>query len=147
MAKQTMIGLLGQPTRETSDGSLVYQAKQGGNKTEIFLAAGQVAQINFTSKTFNTKDGVNTRNFLDHKFAHAFAKWKLAWRFVNIKYSLKSGGLTFYNLNADSADSEFEVQYVGVVHRGLNPVYEVLSLEGEPNGGWKQWDGRDIYSP
>jgi hypothetical protein len=145
MTRREVVRLLGRPTSTTDDSSLVYLSKQG-ESTELFFSKRRVAQINFTSKSYATREGVNAGNFLYDKFGNAFDKWKLKWRFVNIKYTLKSGGLTFYNLNADSADSDHEATFVGVVHAGARAPFEPLSLDGAPNGGWKQWDGRDLYS-
>jgi hypothetical protein len=64
---------------------------------------------------------------------------------VNTKYTLSSGGLSFYGLNADSANPEYPAEVWGVVHTGICPVNELLFQEGAPNNGWTLWDGKDIY--
>ena len=143
MPRAEVLALLGTP-REARADLLVYRARRGGNRLQVYFAEGRAVQIDFTSASFRTREGISVRNYAD---AHAarFAKWMLRWRFVNLRYTLRSGGLTFYGLNVDSAHPDYASVHVGVVHRGAAPPHPALALDGEPDGGWTPWDGGDLY--
>jgi hypothetical protein len=143
MTRREVLALLGTPT-ESGD-PLVYRARRGGHRLQVYFAGGRVEQIDFTSPAFQTRDGIGTRSYHEDRYAARFAMWRLRWRFVNLKHTLRPGGLTFYGLNVDSANPDYTVTYVGVVHRGAKPPHEALELQGEPEGGWTPWDGSDIY--
>jgi hypothetical protein len=147
MAKKEVIALLGNPhklEKEQQATVITYQSRKTGNLVALYLEADKVNQIHFTSSAYATQEGITTQNCSEHK--PLFNAWKLPVRFVNLKYSLKQGGLTFYNLNADSAHPDYPVTYWGVVHRGQQPRYEVFYLLDEPSGGWQSWNGEDIYA-
>lgn len=143
MRKKEVVALLGKPDNESNDSSMVYASKNG-NETEIFLFKDKAIQISFTSPVYATHEGINTENFAGEKFRHDFNRYRISWRFDNFKYSFTSGGLTFYNLNADSPDenAEYPIEFIGIVHTGGNPIKEPLYFKDEKNGGWKEWDGK-----
>ena len=144
MHRREVTALLGAPTGATA-GLLEYRTRRGGNRVSVHLASGRVTQIDFTSPSFRTREGIGTRTYSDRGHAARFAKWLLRWRFANVRYTLRSGGLTFYGLNVDSAHEDYPSVNIGMVHAGANPPHPALVLEGEPNGGWTPWDGADIY--
>jgi len=143
MARAEVLALLGTPENPLEN-PLVYRARRGGNRLQVYFAEGRAVQVDFTSPSFRTREGITVRNYAG---AHAarFAKWMLRWRFVNVRYTLRSGGLTFYGLNVDSADPDYASTHIGVIHRGAAPPHPALELDGEPDGGWMPWDGGDIY--
>ena len=144
MSRRDVLALLGAPA-DARGNPLVYRSGRGGNSLQLFFAGERVEQIDFTSAAFHTREGITTRSYGDDRHAASFAKWRLRWRFVNLRYTLRSGGLTFYGLNVDSANPDYEVTHLGVVHRGAKPPHQPLELEDEPNGGWEPWNGRDIH--
>ncbi|HEU4558212.1 MAG TPA: hypothetical protein VFS20_10195, partial [Longimicrobium sp.] len=144
MQRREVTALLGTPPEATAE-LLEYHARRGGNRLSIHLSGGRVTQIDFTSRSFRTRDGIGTRTYADDAHAARFRKWLLRWRFANVRYTLRNGGLTFYGLNVDSAHDDYPAMHVGVVHAGADPPRPALELEGEPNGGWTRWDGRDIH--
>jgi hypothetical protein len=144
MTRAEAVALLGAPADPRGD-PLVYRSARGGNRLEIHLADGRVEQIDFTSPAFRTREGIGTASYADERFEARFARWKLRWRFLNVRYNLRSGGLTFYALNADSAHPDYAPAHVGVVHRGSKPPHEALELEDEPDGGWTPWGEDDTY--
>lgn len=143
MHRREVTALLGTPPEATAD-LLEYHASRGSNRLSVHLAGGRVTQIDFTSPSFRTRDGIGTRTYADDAHAARFRKWLLRWRFANVRYTLRTGGLTFYGLNVDSAHEDYPSLDVGVVHAGAGPPRPPLALEGEPNGGWAPWNGRDI---
>jgi hypothetical protein len=146
MKKEEVLKLLGKPSEQTPKPSLIYRSKSTNNYIEMHLIKSEVQQIDFTSNAYKTEGGIDVNNYADDEFKKIFFKWRIPLRFINLKYTLNSGGLTFYIINADSADSEFPPTTIGVIHPGLKPKYEALYIEGAPNNGWKAWGGGDIYS-
>lgn len=143
MSKKEVIALLGKPDNESNDSTMVY-APKSLNETEILFVTDKAIQISFRSPRYAGRAGVSTANFTEKAYGDGFKRFRISWRFENLKYSCKSGGLTFYNLNADSPDgnADYPAQFVGIVHAGGDPVKQPLYLIGEKNGGWKEWDGR-----
>lgn len=146
MDEQGVLKLLGKPTERTPQPSWVYWSTKTKNQIEVHFERGRVIQIDFTSPIYQTRDGLTVQTVGNRPNQSDIRAWRIPWRFVNLKFSLRIGGLTFYCLNADSADPEYPVRYIGVVHKGTNPKREALSTVGEPNNGWHPWDGKDIYS-
>lgn len=147
MTHKQVVALLGNPGKRHRDEPadvLTYQSKKSGNQVVLYLVAGRVTQIHFTSPSYQTAGGVTAQNYAEHP--DLFTAWKLRGRFVNLKYTRKGEGLTFYNLNADSAHPEYPPVHWGVIHKGAQPRFEVFYLLGEPGGGWLPWDGQDIYA-
>jgi hypothetical protein len=140
----TLLGNPGKTVKEQQATLITYQSKKSGNQVGLYLEAGRVVQIHFTSPAYATQEGITTLNCSEHK--PLFTAWQLPVRFLNLKYTRNGGGLTFYNLNADSGDPAYPVSYWGVIHAGPQPRYELFSLENESNGGWLPWDGQDAYS-
>lgn len=144
MQRREVTELLGAPAEAT--GSLLeYRARGGGSRLSVHLAGGRVTQIDFTSPSFRTREGIGTRTYASRAHAARFSTWLLRWRFANVRYTLRTGGLTFYDLNADSAHEDYPSTDVGVVHAGANPPHPPLELENEPNGGWQPWDGGEMH--
>jgi hypothetical protein len=144
MARADVIALLGRPQDSQPD-LLVYRARRGGDRLQVYFAGGRAVQIDFTSPSFRTREGIGIRSYAEDRYAARFARWKLRWRFLNVKHVLRSGGLTFYGLNVDSAHPDYAPAHVGVVHRGAKPPHEALELEDEPDGGWTPWGEEDGY--
>ena len=144
MSRRDVLALLGAPA-DPRGNPFVYRARRGGNSLQLFFAADRVEQIDFTSPAFRTREGITTRSYAEDRYAARFARWKLRWRFLNVKHVLRSGGLTFYGLNVDSAHPDYAPTHVGVVHRGAKPPHEALELEDEPDGGWTPWGEDDSY--
>ena len=142
MHRREVTQLLGAPA-EATGGLLEYHARRGGSRLSVHLAGGRVTQIDFTSPSFRTSEGIGTGTYAGRAHAARFRKWMLRWRFANVRYTLRAGGLTFYGLNADSAHEDYPPADIGVVHAGADPPHPALELEGEPNGGWKPWNGDD----
>lgn len=143
MHRREVTALLGTPAEATAD-LLEYRASRGTNRLSVHLAGGRVTQIDFTSPSFRTREGIGTRTYADDAHGARFRKWLLRWRFANVRYTLRTGGLTFYGLNVDSAHEHHPSIDIGVVHAGADPPRPALELDGEPNGGWTPWTGRDI---
>lgn len=144
MTRGKVISLLGKPTSE-NDESIEYKSKKTQESITIYFVKDKAVQIDFTSGSYKTEKGISTKNFTENKFAKYFDTYKLKWRFVNLRYSFKKKGLTFYSLNADSADEDYPPYYVGIIHKGYKPLFEALSMDDEKNGGWTSWSGKDIY--
>jgi hypothetical protein len=147
MTTKEVVALLGNPgkTQKEQQATLItYQSKKSGNQVGLYLEADRVVQIHFTSPAYATQEGITNLNCSEHK--PLFTAWQLPVRFLNLKYTRNGGGVTFYNLNADSGDAAYPVSYWGVIHAGPQPRYELFSLENEPNGGWQPWDGKYAYS-
>ncbi|MEI7831639.1 MAG: DUF4352 domain-containing protein [bacterium] len=141
--------ILGKPDQEDTSINnyllVTYTGKSSGDKMTIIYDQEVVDQINFTSKIYYTADGIGIDNYENQQHADKFTKWLMKRRFANTKYSFISGGLTFYGLNVDSARDDYPANIWGVVHKGVSPVNEILAIDGEPNGGWNLWDGKNIY--
>ena len=94
MSRRDVLALLG-ASADARGNPLVYRSGRGGNSLQLFFAGERVEQIDFTSAAFHTREGITTRSYGDDRHAARFAKWRLRWRFVNLRYTLRPGGLTF----------------------------------------------------
>src|SRR5262245_20747876 len=99
-----------------------------GNTLVAHFQHNRLVQIDFTSKDFYTEAGIHTGNFRDVQYAALFDVQERPGTFPRRKYTLKTGGLTFYD-NADSLS-----QALGVVYAGPQPIYEVQSIASEVMG-------------
>ena len=148
ITQKAVKGLLGNPQGIRSEDSatvLEYRSKSSGNQVLVYLLKDKVVQIGFTSASYQTKEGITTRNADSQK--QYFTSWRLPMRFINLKHTYQKGGLTFYSLNVDSADPAYPVRYWGVVHPLDRLPYEILYDSSQANGGWLPWSGDDIYEP
>ena len=150
MPRDAVERILGKPDKvDTSNPNylfVTYAGKKTGSKLMIIYDQEQVDQVNFTSKAYKTADGIGVGTYDGKPFDARFTKWKMKLRFVQTKYTLASGGLSFYGLNVDSANPEYPAEVWGVLHKGTTPDNEMISQEGQPDNGWTIWDGKDIYS-
>ncbi|MBX9670717.1 MAG: hypothetical protein K2X93_24160 [Candidatus Obscuribacterales bacterium] len=127
--------ILGKPT-STDDDFLAFNKKG----ISILAKDGKVSEIVFDSKRFSTKDGLSLSTYDQPAKYKSFTHWKLPWRFMNLKHTLKSGGLSVFETNVDSGDDEYESRVYGVVFSG-NRSECGLALCDEQNDGWESWDG------
>ncbi len=136
-SKAEVLKRLGKPSQIDED-CFRYHSKDKKQYVEIHFNKGKVEEIKFTSSSFDTIEGINIKNFSEAKFNDQFDKWKFQWRYIQLRYTLKTGGLTFYAMNVDvpSDNEEYSSYYIGIVHSGKNPKYEPIS-----GGNWEKWDG------
>lgn len=140
MERDQVSKTLGNPAERT-DKYFKYKSSKSADFVKIYFKEGRVAQIDFTSPSFLTKGGNGVKNHEDPKFDSLFDKWIFRWRFINLKFTLKSGGLTFYDLNCDSADNpDYPNWSYGVVHPGKAPLFDFMS--GDHDEYWKPWNGK-----
>jgi hypothetical protein len=135
--------ILGTPSQK--DGELIiYDSKKEENYIGIFLTDNKVSEIIFKSPTFETADGdrIDACSNVELNIEQ-YNAWKFQWLLMQVRYTLKDGGLTFYTFNVDSADDNMEHprNSIGILHEGENPDY--TPIEG---ANWKKWDGGDIYN-
>lgn len=144
MSKADLFNVLGKPATE-EQGSVVYRSKNNKDYLKIYLSGNKVSQIQFTSPAFRTVEGMTTHNYGMDRYDGKFDKYLLRWRFANIKYVLKDGGLSFYTLNADSVNDDYPVISIGAVYAGKTPVREIFDID-DTRSGWRLWDGGDTYN-
>lgn len=140
MDRAAVLSALGKPAAGSGD-SLTYRAEKEGHTLTIHLKEGRVIQVDFTSPSFRTRDGLGIASHEEPAFASLFNKWMMRGRFFNARYTLKTGGLTFYHLNCDSAGNpDFPYRATGSVHGGAEPPLDYpASATGRK---WKPWDGK-----
>ncbi len=127
--------ILGTPTR-IEDDLLVFNKKG----ISILSKDGKVSEIMFDSGKFLTKDGLSLSTYDQPSNYKTFTHWKLPWRFMNLKHTLKSGGLSVFETNVDSGDDEYEPRVYGVVFSGNRSECGLALCDGQ-NDGWESWDG------
>ncbi|WP_239615519.1 hypothetical protein [Cohnella mopanensis] len=129
MSKKEVTKLLGKPS-EADESQMTY--KSAKNSITLELDNNVVRQIEFTSSSFSTAEGINLSNF--QQLDDGFAISQFQWRFLQLRYGWEEGGLTFFSFNADVPDDNEEYQsYV----RGY--VYEGRQMFEEPITG-AQWE-------
>ncbi len=145
MTEHSLLDAMGKPT--TTDKSMpdfaVYTYKGTKHDLIVLLNKGKVQEVNFDSPSFKTKDGLSiSRMWKDKRLKRSL----IQWRHANYRFELEGGGLTFYNLNADSPDPEYPQTKFAVLHpRNAKPLRLGWGLEGEPDGGWKtESDSGDV---
>lgn len=137
--------ILGTPSQMDSE-SITYYSKNKKNYIQISLIENKVSEIIFTSPSFETVDGdkIDTDNNLKLNIEQ-YNAWKFQWLLMQIRYTLKNGGLTFYTFNVDSADdnTEHARNSIGILHEGESPEYTPIE-----DADWEKWDGDlvDIYN-
>lgn len=137
--------ILGLPSQKDSE-SITYYSKNKKNYIQIFLIENKVSEIIFTSPSFETVDGdkIDTDNNLKLNIEQ-YNAWKFQWLLMQIRYTLKNGGLTFYTFNVDSADDNTEHyrNSIGILHGGKSPEYTPIE-----DANWEKWDGDlvDLYN-
>ncbi|MDQ0885861.1 hypothetical protein QFZ81_000949 [Paenibacillus sp. V4I9] len=124
MTKDDVIKLLGNPTN-TLDNQLIYKSTK--NFLSLYLKSSVVKQIEFTSPSFSTKDGVNTGNF-ENNHDH-FTELEFQWRFLQLRFDWDQGGLSFFTFNADVPDDNKEYQRYtrGYIYEGQHMYEEPIS--------------------
>jgi hypothetical protein len=128
-----VIMALGAPSTRTPE-RFEYRDRDGKLLFRIFFTDRAVVQIEFTSADLRTREKLSTRHF--RKFPSSFRRARLQRQFLNLRYSLKEGGLTFYALNYDSTSERHEPQTIGVVHAGAEPPFDPVGAGGE--AGWAE---------
>ena len=132
---------LGSPVKEQPGAWMEYIL--GGGLTDVFLRKGKVSEVRFSSKKLQTQEGMNLSSYGQKKWHDRFDYSRLQWHFVSSKQQLKTGGLAIYHLNIDSMDPKSPTETIGLVYDG-EPLHEPISIEGERNGGWQEWDGSPV---
>jgi hypothetical protein len=129
MAKDEVTRLLGKPTN-SDENQMTYKSSK--NYINLLLNNQVVKQIEFTSPSFSTSEGINTGNF-DEKI-DLFNVFEFQWRFLQIRYELKQGGLAFFTFNAGVPDDNTEYQQYA---KGY--IYDGQQIYEEPISGakWK----------
>jgi hypothetical protein len=109
------------------------------NSLDIGLSKGIVESIEFTSPKFKTADGLSVGALSYQKKDPRIDLFKC---FDNVKYRLKSGGLTFYDERTLSGgDYQNPASQSGVIHRGMTAPTDSWPNIGEKNV-WVKWDGK-----
>ncbi|MBB3111848.1 hypothetical protein FHS18_003916 [Paenibacillus phyllosphaerae] len=115
MTQGEVLAILGRPT-ETGNDELIYRSAR--NYIRIAMESGIVKQVEFSSPAFATAEGIDLGNYGDS--ADAFDV-KQYWRnYMQLRYDLAEGGLTFIRFNAGMpADNGEYEQYVrGYLYAG-----------------------------
>lgn len=145
MDVKQVIEILGNPSKKNSE-SITYYSKNKKNYIQIFLIEDKVSEVIFTSSSFETIDGdrIDINSNLEVN-ADKYNAWKFQWLLMQIRYTLKEGGLTFYTFNVDTADdnSEHPRSSIGILHKGKSPQYTPIE-----DANWEKWDGdlADLYN-
>ena len=127
MTREEILKIAPKP-QETFPDRLVYKSQKTGNALVMHVQNNKTVQIDFTSKDFYTREGIHTGNFWDVQYAALFDVQERPGTSPRRTYTLKTGGLTFY----DNADSR--ARAIGVVYAGPQPISEVQSIAGEVVG-------------
>src|SRR5262245_11475524 len=115
MTREAILKIAPKP-QETFPDRLIYKSRKTGNSLVMHVQNNKTVQIDFTSKDFYTGEGIHTGNFWDEQYAPLFNVWVLPGPFPSYKFTLKTGGLTFYSLNGGSSDANYPAQAVGAIH-------------------------------
>ena len=133
MTGEEVVKRLGKPT-SSDEYDMTYKSPK--NYISLSLKENVVKQIEFTSSAFSTAEGINLSNYEDN--SDQFNVSEFMWRFLQIRYEFKQGGLAFFSFNADLPDDNTE-EYQHYV-RGY--IYEGNTMYEEPisGGSWKPSD-------
>jgi clan AA aspartic protease (TIGR02281 family) len=126
MTKEDMLRIAPKPHENVPD-RLVYKNQKTGNILIAHFENNKIVQMDFTSKDFYTAEGIHPGNFREAQYAALFHVQELRGTSLRLKYTLKTGGLTFYGIPDPLSRA------IGVVHAGHQPIYDVQSLTLEPN--------------
>lgn len=128
--------LLGPPTKEQAGAWLQYKNQ---DDLVVFIEHDKVAEIRFTSKRYQTENGLTLGNYEQKRWHGLFQFARLQTKFMNTRCNLKSGGLAIYRVNLDGT-AQYPVQTIGLIYDG-QPNHQARLYAGEPDGGWEEWDG------
>jgi hypothetical protein len=137
MKAKEVYKIFGIPSKKDSE-SITYYSKNKKNYIKIYLKKNKVSEIIFTSPSYETIDGDKIDTDKNVKLnIKQYNAWKFQWSLMQIRYSLKNGGLTFYTFNVDSEDdTEHPRNSIGILHKGKNPKYTPIE-----DAEWEKWDG------
>jgi len=121
MTKEEVLKITPKPQENTPQ-RLVYRSKKTGSVLRAHFEKNRLVQIDFTSKDFSTEAGIHTGNFRDEQYKALFDVQTLPGTSLRLKYTLKTGGLTFYSVS-DPLPRAF-----GVVHAGHEPLYDMQRI-------------------
>src|SRR5262245_21973410 len=117
MTREAILKIAPKP-QEIFPDRLVYKSRKTGNSLVMHVQNNKTVQIDFTSKDFYTGEGIHTGNFGDEQYAPLFNVWVLPGTFPSYKFTLKTGGLTFYSVSVGSSNPDYPAQTVGAIHLG-----------------------------
>ena len=130
MTSEEVKKLLGKPTTD-DEYQMIYKSSK--NYIRMSLNHQIVKQIEFTSSAFSTVEGINIKNYEDK--SDLFDVSEFRWRFLQIRYEFKHGGLAFFSFNADLPDDnteEFQHYVRGYIYGGPMMYEEPIS-----DGNWE----------
>ena len=135
MSQNQISNLLGKPNRGSAD---CWEYLSTPQSLKIYFQDGTLSEIEFTSPKFKTQEGIGLSNCSEEQWHRLFINSKSLSPFTTIRYQLKSGGLTFFDVNADSQNSSQPHEQIGVIYATSEPRHLPESIG--MNANWQPVD-------
>jgi hypothetical protein len=137
MSRKEVNAVLGTPEKATENTDQYWSDGMKNFMIIWYTPRSKVYEVMFTSPSFKTADGLNVAN-AEGSTAN-FLCGRLQWRFMNLRYLLRTGGFGVYALNIDSEDPSY-YNWKIVIYEGKVPAKQPLSRDDLGETGWQSWN-------
>ena len=138
MSRKDVNSVLATPEEATKNCDIYWSDSKKNFLFVWYTPQSKVYEIMFSSPFFKTADGLGIVNF--ELSTDKFLCGRLQWRFINLRYLLRTGGFGVYSLNIESENPEYYNWEIGVIYEGNVPTKQPLSRDDLNETGWQSWD-------